>query len=358
MQYPVGEVWDNPKPRSLIVVCVTGNPGVIGCYRPLLSSIHERVSAETADDVGVIGFGLPGHGCMSNHPEQWRDLSQQAHALATLLSDLVARIPPPSGSRGQRIVLMGHSIGAWLSVRSVECLAALARGSSKCGPSATSMSITTSIAPPLPHHPSPPSAEAAATVLSRLATIVGLFPTYAHIGRSRNAVDARRFLFIAPIITVLSFLVRCITLNGRVPHLIEAAAWLAVGWKPEGRLAPTVHCVSRAIANGAAPRILHLAAQEMREQGDAPTCVWVASAASRLRVLYSSNDGWVPDAVRDDLASRLGTAATLAEAHVGHSGPVSEPDYVADWICGVVGDAVKGKAGEGGPQAWWWPLGE
>ncbi|TPX64733.1 hypothetical protein SpCBS45565_g05654 [Spizellomyces sp. 'palustris'] len=96
----------NKIPR-LVVVVVPGNPGVIDYYETFLNVIYECCN----EMVDIIGVQHLGHSSAVDHDRNFSVKDQVNHKIALL--DLITE----KYGKDMKIVLMGHSFGAWVSVQ-------------------------------------------------------------------------------------------------------------------------------------------------------------------------------------------------------------------------------------------------
>jgi len=93
---------------TVALIFIPGNPGLIEFYRGFLSSIHDQ----TKNDIAILAHAHLGHAPhIPPPPEQFLGLPPQVEG-ALEVHDAVKTTYPDT-----KIVLVGHSIGAWISTK-------------------------------------------------------------------------------------------------------------------------------------------------------------------------------------------------------------------------------------------------
>eukprot|EP00735_Rhodelphis_limneticus_P003647 TRINITY_DN15139_c0_g1::TRINITY_DN15139_c0_g1_i1::g.30694::m.30694 TRINITY_DN15139_c0_g1::TRINITY_DN15139_c0_g1_i1::g.30694 ORF type:complete len:341 (+),score=36.76,sp/Q5R7E8/LDAH_PONAB/31.76/4e-36,DUF2305/PF10230.4/1.2e-54,Abhydrolase_6/PF12697.2/3.2e-11,Abhydrolase_5/PF12695.2/2.8e-07,DUF1749/PF08538.5/0.047,Abhydrolase_1/PF00561.15/0.5 TRINITY_DN15139_c0_g1_i1:52-1023(+) len=99
--------------RNTILICIPGNPGVLNFYIPFLDRLAQA-APEHLHQVVCIGFA--GHDGMGLNGTAIFDLEQQIQHKIDFLDEEVARYRSQEAIEPQ-LVLMGHSIGAFISLQ-------------------------------------------------------------------------------------------------------------------------------------------------------------------------------------------------------------------------------------------------
>jgi len=218
---------------SAIAILIPGNPGLVHFYVPFLTTIHAKCNGK----LPILACALVGHTPHINNNRVFQDpgtvsLSAQVEHLVELV-DAVAAIY-------DKVVLIGHSIGAWLSLQVLR-----ARPDS-------------------------------------VHILFLLFPTIAHIGTTPRG-KSLSWLFHPPLprlISVASYATRLIPLRvlSRLFH----------DW-PQPQLAVLRSLLDSPSAVYAALTMAHDEMETVKE----PDVPLLQTFSSRIHLYYGEIDGWV-----------------------------------------------------------------
>ncbi|KAF8898924.1 hypothetical protein BD779DRAFT_1486254 [Infundibulicybe gibba] len=107
---PVHSLWwpnrDDNKPPNVILLFIPGNPGLLDFYIPFLSAIHNK---NQNDNVAIFAHAHSGH-----TPDFFAAQPQPSHLVAQVEGALGAFDAASSTFKDARIILIGHSVGAWI----------------------------------------------------------------------------------------------------------------------------------------------------------------------------------------------------------------------------------------------------
>lgn len=306
--------------RIYLVYFLTGNPGLIEYYRTFLTHLYGLLSHNTASDRAVEFhvFGRSLSGFQVDRADiktlKWRKappygLQDQIRHAEDELTELVEEIKSQGdgGAQDVRVILMGHSVGAYLALEIIRRLRA--------------------------------HGLAGDDFETRIVGAVVLFPTIVDIARSESGIKAAPFLknaSFATFIALLTSLLTCLlptalltTLLARFLSLPADAAHTTAAFlqSPHG-----VH------------QALHLARDEMFQidtdiwdeeiwgaPPDAPPTPHPHPRPA-LRFLFARQDPWVADATRDALVLGRGRPEGVgAGAGAQDWKPVMEVDQREGW---------------------------
>jgi pimeloyl-ACP methyl ester carboxylesterase len=171
--------------RTYLIYFVTGNPGLVEYYRTFLTHLYGLLSHNTATDrdVEFQVYGRSLSGFEMNDAEiktmKWRKqppygLQDQIRHSEDELADLVEEVKE-QGGRDVRVILVGHSVGAYISLEIIRRLRA--------------------------------HGMAGEDFETRVVGAIGLFPTVVDIARSESgikaSVSASSLCFSQHVLTVL-----------------------------------------------------------------------------------------------------------------------------------------------------------
>ncbi|KAK5681310.1 hypothetical protein LTS10_007072 [Elasticomyces elasticus] len=126
-----------PTSRPLLVYFITGNPGLIDYYEITLKRLFDTLRAKHGDtDLYVYGSSLPGFvidQLISSSPPY--DLAQQIEHHTSQLLMMASKLSQERNGAIVPIVLVGHSIGAYM------CLEIISRWQAKSAESCAPMEI-------------------------------------------------------------------------------------------------------------------------------------------------------------------------------------------------------------------------
>lgn len=258
--------------RKEVIICITGNPGLVGYYSHFLGSLHEHIGA---DDVPVWTLGHAGH---DEPPPASRrqvpplrgnehdfDLAAQVRHKAAFIRQYVPE--------DVKIHLIGHSIGAWMVVELLK----------------------------LPD------------IQARVAHSYLLFPT---IERMAETVPGRMLTHgVLPLWWLLRWAIMLFNvLPGVIGALLVSVYFWAVGI-PLTFVGTTLKYLRLSILE----QILHLAADEMRAVRE-PDVATIAANAKRMKLYYGATDGWTPTGYCAELKRLVpGLDATVCDRGVRHA---------------------------------------
>ncbi|KAL9530733.1 hypothetical protein SMMN14_06127 [Sphaerulina musiva] len=294
--------------KRLLVYFVAGNPGLVEYYRRFLEHLqkclqgrHEEVTIYAASHDG-FEFHAPINRINEGSPPF--SLEQEVHCVRTRLS-LKARQLAQNDPRPIHVILVGHSVGSYMSLETIEWWQ---------------------------HQPTEQS----------LYTIQGgicLFPTVVDIVKSDKGTALRPLLTFPFTGHVLSGLATCCNWTGLLDHL---TSWLTPG--PDGA------AVTAALARSdhGVRQVIHMAKDELatikedkwhaedfwgvvhdstggeanaamfKDEREASSSIATASGKPRtkLYLLFGKDDYWVNNTSRDDLIStRSGRHTTMEVLH-------------------------------------------
>lgn len=120
--------------RTYLIYFVTGNPGLVEYYRTFLTHLYGLLSHNTASDrdVEFQVYGRSLSGFEMNNAEiktmKWRKqppygLQDQIRHSEDELADLVEEVKE-QGAKDVRVILVGHSVGAYISLEIIRRLRA------------------------------------------------------------------------------------------------------------------------------------------------------------------------------------------------------------------------------------------
>ncbi|GAA5986857.1 hypothetical protein JCM10908_000924 [Rhodotorula pacifica] len=126
-QWPVDVLLlDQPaltEPTKLVILMVPGNPGLVSYYREFLPSIRDALPAELKEQTAIHAIGHLGHTPSATSAER-RGFKPNAQAtLEDQVADKVAYIDELAETYrfgeadAPKLILLGHSIGAWISLQ-------------------------------------------------------------------------------------------------------------------------------------------------------------------------------------------------------------------------------------------------
>ncbi|KAH7390533.1 hypothetical protein BKA66DRAFT_547981 [Pyrenochaeta sp. MPI-SDFR-AT-0127] len=277
--------------RTYVIYFVTGNPGLVEYYRTFLTHLYGLLSHNTASssDIEYQVYGRSLSGFEINTSEiktmKWRKqppygLQDQIRHSEDELTELVEEVKD-NGGRDVRVILVGHSVGSYISLEIIRRLRA--------------------------------HGLAGEDFETRIVGAVGLFPTVVDIARSESGMKASPFLKNSNFAVFASILVSFLTFI--LPLSLVTKLVSAVMGFPEEAAHTTASFVKSPFG---IQQALHMARDEMF-QIDTDIWdeeIWGAAAsepASKhphprpiLRFLFGRKDHWVADATRDALINSRG----------------------------------------------------
>jgi pimeloyl-ACP methyl ester carboxylesterase len=120
---PAGNV--NASSRDVLLFFISGNPGLIDYYEPFLSSLRQLLDSSTvltSVRFHIYGQDLAGFDDSDHTPPFGRgnpphDVAYQIGHLFNALSDLRVENGPKKGKPYDDVLLMGHSVGAYMALQ-------------------------------------------------------------------------------------------------------------------------------------------------------------------------------------------------------------------------------------------------
>ncbi|KAF1851105.1 uncharacterized protein K460DRAFT_302907 [Cucurbitaria berberidis CBS 394.84] len=302
--------------RTYIIYFLTGNPGLVEYYRTFLTHLYGLLSRDTASsrDVEFQVYGRSFSGFEMNTSDiktmKWRKQppyglqDQIRHAEEDVVE--VVEEAKEQGARDVRVVLVGHSVGSYISLEIIRRLRA--------------------------------HGMAGEDFDTKIVGAVGLFPTVVDIARSESGMKASPFLKNSNFATFASILVSFLTCF--LPVSLIAMLVAKFMDFPEDAAHTTASFVKSPFG---IQQALHMARDEMF-QIDTDIWdedIWGATTPSQhphprplLRFLFARQDHWVADSTRDALISSRGRYQGAVE-EVGGMGeswkPVMEIDEREGW---------------------------
>ncbi|KAH7074759.1 hypothetical protein BKA63DRAFT_320600 [Paraphoma chrysanthemicola] len=304
--------------RTYIIYFLTGNPGLIEYYRNFLTHLYGLLTRDTASDrdveFQVYGRSLSGfemkdiktYKYRKNPPYGLQD--QIRHAEDDVVE--IVEEAKDQGARDVRVILVGHSVGAYLGLEIIRRLRAHGMAGDDFD--------------------------------TRIVGAVGLFPTVVDIARSESGLKASPFLKNSNFVLLVSMIAGFITMLLPLA-LLTKAVYFFTGFPEEA--AQTTAAFLRSPYG--VQQSLHMARDEMF-QIDTDIWdedVWGAAADAPkskhphprpiLRFLFARKDHWVADETRDALIRTRGrySAGDVEEIDgVGENWkPIMEVDEREDW---------------------------
>ncbi|KAF2272334.1 uncharacterized protein EI97DRAFT_231583 [Westerdykella ornata] len=337
--------------RTYIIYFVTGNPGLIEYYRPFLTHLfgllHSSPSPSSpAIDYEIYGRSLWGfeieRGPRKKEAEAENDYSlsgvtstggkppytvrEQVELSKAALKRVVAAARA-SGNPDVRVILMGHSMGTYISLEVMRRL----RAEAEAQIDAKNDSI-------------------------RVAGAALLFATIMHLAKSSSGRKMSPFLALPHFALVVSFVARILTVFVPTTFLAMIIQRI-VGFPP----APARVTAEFVKSRRGVEQALFMANDEMKEitidKWDAD--IWGAAHASphphprpTLRFLFAKSDHWVADETREELirlrgSQRNGSPDWLPRMEVDesegwpHGFCIRHSIPVAERVCSYVRDIVE-----------------
>lgn len=246
--------WIDEGSHEELVVCVSGNPGLGGYYRPFLATLHTRLgfpvwivshAGHVVPTAGETSRRLPS---LRNHADKYDLQGQVDHKKAFLSAYLPAQV---------RLHLVGHSIGCKMVMDLMKDPNLRGR-----------------------------------VVRSHL-----LFPTVERMALSPNG----RFLtrFVLPVSGTLVFLSQIFTWLPRFLQSLLVKGFFVA----RRRGAEAVDVTVRLVNPGVLARVFHLAADEMEKVVDLDEAA-LREFGDRLHFYYGVRDGWAPLSYCEDLRGK------------------------------------------------------
>ncbi|OAL51205.1 hypothetical protein IQ07DRAFT_537816 [Pyrenochaeta sp. DS3sAY3a] len=280
--------------RTYIIYFITGNPGLIEYYRTFLTHLYGLLSRDTASnrnvEFQVYGRSLSGFEMKTADIKtmKWRKnppygLQDQIRHTEDDVTELVEEARD-QGARDVRVILVGHSVGAYIALEVIRRLRA--------------------------------HGLAGEDFETRITGAVGLFPTVVDIARSETGLKVSPFLKNSNFAAFAALLVSLLTLLLPLSLLTTLVSYIT-GF-PQDASSTTASFLK---SPHGVQQALHMARDEMF-QIDTDIWdeeIWGAAADGPktthphprpiLRFLFARKDHWVADQTRDALISSRGRFA-------------------------------------------------
>lgn len=258
-------------PRKEVILCITGNPGLVGYYSHFLSTVHEHVGS----DVPVWTLGHAGHDeppATSTRKvpplkgnETAFDLDAQVRHKAAFIRTYVPA--------DVKIHLIGHSIGAWMVLELLKL----------------------------------------DDIRERVAHNYLLFPT---IERMAETIPGR--MLTQGILPWWWALRWAIMLFNVLPTFVAALLVSVYFWAvriPLVYVGTTLKYLRLSVLS----QILHLADDEMKRVCD-PDVQTIARNCAKMKIYYGATDGWTPASYCEELKRLVpGLDAEICSRGVRHA---------------------------------------
>lgn len=225
------DVIDRPAPISSSarntyhIYFIPGNPGLISYYTTFLTLLHTSLNSATssslpkdAASVAIYGESLGGFELANinaiHHPPF--SLQRQIAHVETRISEYCKRQTSPTAPLPVKVILIGHSVGAYITLEILRRHYHRLRRESALTTSASSPSSSSSSSHPF---------------LNVISAIL-LFPTVTHIAASPNGLKFAWLLRIPRLPLLVGYLARGLawTLGGRA---LRAVCGVALGMTDE-----------------------------------------------------------------------------------------------------------------------------
>ncbi|KAH3984706.1 hypothetical protein HBI25_069880 [Parastagonospora nodorum] len=305
---------------TYLIYFITGNPGLIEYYRTFLTHLYGVLSQNTASDRSiefqVYGRSLSGFEVNSSEIKTYKYRRDPPYGLQDQIrhaeDDVVELVEDlkDNGAKDVRVILVGHSVGAYISLEIVRRL----RAHGVVGEDFD----------------------------TRISGVVGLFPTVVDLARSESGMKAAPFVKNSNFVVFLSVIAGFISMLLPLSLLTKLIA--SVMSFPQDAAHTTASFVK---SPHGVLQALHMARDEMF-QIDTDIWdedIWGAAADApvskhphprpTLRFLFAKKDHWVADETRDQLIRTRGRFSYGDEVEVeGPESwkPVMEVDETEGWV--------------------------
>ncbi|KAI9762635.1 MAG: hypothetical protein M4579_000253 [Chaenotheca gracillima] len=298
------------SPVDYILFFIPGNPGLISYYAPFLDSLSLLLSTSQNDnaDAALLGnletFEISGTSlaafesgstpALSSQSRPPYGLEQQIEMVERRLNDVVNEVDSTNGrsssseqgppSKPAKVILMGHSVGAFISLEVLRRHQEAAR---------------------------------AARRESRIGSAILLFPTITHIAKSPSGILLNSLLRVPHVPLVAGTLVRVLVFF--IPTFVLYYLVRVVMRFPPHAALTTANFIKAPIG---VRQALHLAEQEMEmiteDRWDEDIWGWPENSTARnpdktsptkgpkMLLHFGTNDHWVSDYARDEFIAMRG----------------------------------------------------
>lgn len=272
------------EPTKLVLLFVTGNPGLVAYYRHFLASLRDALPADLKAQTVVHAIGHLGHTPDMSASER-RGFNPAAQAtLEDQVADKVAYVEELAETYrfGQddapKLVLLGHSIGAWISMQ-------VRRDSA----SPSSHILT--------YHP--PRAQVMKERPSLVSSVHALFPTISHMAKTKNGRSLSPLFSswsLRPVFYSTSFLSYLPTgLTSRIVSLLTGQSGAGAQTTTELVSSPESVLAALVMARHELGTVTDLDTEVLEQYGDRLWFYWAAEG----------NDGWVTEEAVEEIEACL-----------------------------------------------------
>ncbi|CAI6333252.1 unnamed protein product [Periconia digitata] len=311
-----------PHRKTYVIYFVTGNPGLIEYYRTFLTHLYGALLSDSSSQNNAIRFHVYGRSFsgfevdgsdaaeVAKHattPPPYSLDEQIAHSEAAV-EELVRHVREENvddGEQDVRVILMGHSVGAYVLLEMTRRLREKAK---KLGPRES----------------------------VRVVGGVCLFPTVTHIALSDSGRKSSWLLNIRPFARIASVLAKLLTL----PLPVAALTLLIRGVMRFP--ADAAHTTASFVKSASGVRqALHMARDEMLQitTDDWDEEIWGTAEQGQyeglpspiLRFLFAKSDHWVANETRDELMKARGAVSGREGDVVEEWRPIMEIDEKEGW---------------------------
>ncbi|GAA5829816.1 hypothetical protein JCM11251_007892 [Rhodosporidiobolus azoricus] len=114
---------EGPKTK-LILVFIPGNPGLVSYYRFFLTSLRSALPSPLRESTEMYAIGHLGHSTAPRpgggggfKPQEQASLEEQVEDKVRFLDELKGKHAGLGGEGNAKVVVLGHSIGAWIGLQ-------------------------------------------------------------------------------------------------------------------------------------------------------------------------------------------------------------------------------------------------
>ncbi|XP_052759076.1 lipid droplet-associated hydrolase [Galleria mellonella] len=273
-------MWENINDckGSDVVVCITGNPGIIDFYTEFGSEVHKNTG------LPVCVIGQAGHDEPPSGPEEKLESSDNLYNLKGQVAQKLDLINNHIDKKS-KIHLIGHSIGAWLIIELLE---------------------------------KDPN------LISRVSSVTLLFPTLQKMVESPNGKQ-----FVKYVKTFHSLIIMLLTLLNYLPVLVKT---LLVDIYLKSNSLPSHYSdrILKCLNPNTMDKVIYLAIDEMQT-----VTTLNKSAIDRIKhltcVIYSNRDNWAPIEYFDDFI-RFKPSIEMKLVNINHAFVLKSSNRVAEMV--------------------------